>query len=159
MGNSWSYVPNDVYKPTNEIIEKLVDIVSKGGNYLLNIGPSPDGEFDVNAYQRLKEIGAWMKTNGEAIYGTRMFSVFKEGEGVRYTQSKDGKTMYVFLFDYPKDKILLTKISLSKSAKIQLLGSTSKIKWQQKDNGAEITLPTSLQAVTNHVWVIKVQDN
>ena len=54
MGNSWSYVPGDVYKPANEIIEKLVDIVSKGGNYLLNIGPGPDGELDPVAYQKAK---------------------------------------------------------------------------------------------------------
>mgnify|MGYP000371154230 CR=1 FL=1 len=65
MANSWSYVPNDQYKSANELIEKLVDIVSKGGNYLLNIAPSPDGEFDVTAYERLKEIGNWIKINGE----------------------------------------------------------------------------------------------
>lgn len=87
MAGSWSYVPNDVYKPANEIIEKLVDIVSKGGNYLLNNGPGPDGELNQTAYTRLKEIGAWMKTNGEAIYGTRMYKVFAEGETVRFTQS------------------------------------------------------------------------
>jgi alpha-L-fucosidase len=156
MGNSWSYVPNDVYKPTNEIIEKLVDIVSKGGNYLLNIGPSPEGEFDPNAYLRLKEIGAWMKINSEAIYSTRMFSVFKEGDGIRYTQSKDGKTKYIFLFDYPTNKVVLTKIALAKNVKVQLLGSPSKVKWQQKGNTVEISLPTSLKAVSDHVWVLKV---
>lgn len=156
MGNSWSYVPNDVYKPTNEIIEKLVDIVSKGGNYLLNIGPSPDGEFDPNAYVRLKEIGDWMKINSEGIYSTRMFSSFKEGDGIRYTQSKDGEMKYIFLFDYPDDKILLTKINLTKGAKIKLLGSSSTVKWQQKDKAIEISLPASLKPVSNHVWVLKV---
>src|SRR4029079_10730137 len=106
MATSWSYVPNDTYKPANEIIEKLVDIVSKGGNYLLNIGPGPDGEFDPVAYQRLKEIGTWMNVNGEAIYGTRMYTVFKEGEKIRFTQSKDGKTRYVFLFDFPENNLV-----------------------------------------------------
>ncbi|NUN99537.1 MAG: alpha-L-fucosidase [Saprospiraceae bacterium] len=156
MASSWSYVPNDTYKPTNEIIEKLVDIVSKGGNYLLNIGPGPDGELDPVAYQRLKEIGTWMTLNGEGIYGSRMFSVFKEGENIRYTQSKDGKTQFIFLFEFPKEKLLLTKIPFSKNAKLQLLGAKGKITWKQRENAIEIDLPASLKAVTDHVWVLKV---
>jgi alpha-L-fucosidase len=156
MGNSWSYVPGDVYKPTNEIIEKLVDIVSKGGNYLLNIGPGPEGEFDDTAYSRLKEIGSWMKINGEAIYGTRMFSVFGEGDNIRFTKTKEGHTKYIFLFNFPKDKISLSKIVFTKATKLRLLGSKSKIDWKQMDNGVEISIPASAQAAANYVWVIKV---
>lgn len=156
MGNSWSYVPNDVYKPANELIEKLVDVVSKGGNYLLNIGPGPDGELDPVAYQRLKEIGSWIKTNGESIYYSRMFSVFGEGEKIRYTQSKDGHTKYIFLFDFPKGKQRLTKIPFSKNTKLQLLGSKSKLSWKQKGDGVEINIPASLKSVTDHVWVLKI---
>jgi alpha-L-fucosidase len=157
MATSWSYVPNDTYKPANEIIEKLVDIVSKGGNYLLNIGPGPDGELDANAYQRLKEIGSWMKINSEAIYGTRMAKVFGEGDDVRYTQSKDGKTQYIFLFNFPEDKVVLNKISLLKNSKLQLLGSKRKINWKKTSDGVEIKIPPSEKAVTDYVWVIKVQ--
>jgi alpha-L-fucosidase len=157
MATSWSYVPGDIYKPANEIIEKLVDIVSKGGNYLLNIGPSPEGEFDPAAYQRLKEIGAWMKLNGEAIYGTRMYKVFGEGTDIRFTQTKDGKTQYIFLFNFPEDKMELTKISFSKKAKLQLLGSKKKVSWKTNPNGVEIKISSSEKGVTDHVWVIKVQ--
>ncbi len=156
MANSWSYVPNDVYKPANEIIEKLVDIVSKGGNYLLNIGPSPLGEFDDTAYSRLKEIGAWMKINGEAIYGTRMYKVFKDGDDTRFTQSKDGKTKYIFLFNFPKDKIILSKMLFTKKDKLQLLGSKLKIGWIQKENTVEIAVPPAARKAADHVWVIKV---
>ena len=156
MGNSWSYVPNDVYKPANELIKKLVDIVSKGGNYLLNIGPGPDGELDSKAYQRLKEIGAWIKINGEAIYGSRIYSSFSEGASVRYTQSKDGKTQYIFLFDFPQDKLMLTKIAFSKKTKLQLLGSKAKLSFKQKDEGVEINIPAATKLVTDYVWVIKV---
>lgn len=156
MAGSWSYVPNDTYKPTNELIEKLVDIVSKGGNYLLNIGPGPDGQLDPVAYQRLEEIGDWIKINGEAIYGTRMYSVFKEGESVRYTQSKDGKTQYIFLFEFPKEKLTLTKISAPENAQLQLLGSKLKLSWQQTKNGLEISIPQTKEKVVDHVWVIKV---
>ena len=158
MGNSWSYVPNDVYKPANEIIEKLVDVVSKGGNYLLNIGPGPDGELDPVAYQRLKEVGTWIKTNGEAIYGSRMYKVFGEGKTIRYTQTKDGQTKYIFLFDFPKEKQMLTKIPFSKNTKLQLLGSKSNLSWKQKGDAVEVNVPASLKSVTDHVWVIKVSN-
>jgi alpha-L-fucosidase len=155
MGNSWSYVPGDVYKPANEVVEKLVDIVSKGGNYLLNIGPGPDGDLDPAAYQRLKEIGAWMKINSEAIYNTRMFSVFSEGDKIRFTQSKDGKTKYILLFDFPAGKISLSKMHFTKDTKLQMLGSSSKISWKQNGNVVDITIPASAKQATDHVWVLK----
>ncbi len=68
LGNSWSYVKNENYKSLDVVINNLCAIVSRGGNYLLNIAPSPKGEFDSAAYARLDEIGAWMKANGSAIY-------------------------------------------------------------------------------------------
>jgi alpha-L-fucosidase len=156
MAGSWSYVPNDKYKPTNELIEKLVDIVSKGGNYLLNIGPGPDGEFDPVAYERLKEIGAWMKVNGEAIYGTRMYTFFNEGDRIRFTQSKDGKTRYIFLFDPPQGKVLLSRMMFHRGDRLSLLGSSVKLSWKMNAGTAEITFPLSPVAQTNHVWVVKV---
>ena len=157
MAGSWSYVPNDVYKPTNELVEKLVDIVSKGGNYLLNIGPGPDGELDPTAYQRLKEIGAWLKVNGEGIYGSRMFTSFNEGDSIRYTQSKDGNTKYIFFFEFPTVKTVLTKINFSKKAKVQLLGSKEPVKWKSTEQGTEINLSAKMKTATDHVWVLKVQ--
>jgi alpha-L-fucosidase len=156
MATSWSHVPNDVYKPTNELIEKLVDIVSKGGNFLLNIGPRPDGEFDDTAYQRLADIGAWMGVNSEAIYNTRMYNIFGEGDNIRYTQSKDGKTQYVFLFNFPAGKVKVSKLAPAPKATVQMLGSTKALKWKAVPDGVEIDVPASLQQLTNHVWVLKV---
>ncbi|RYE29025.1 MAG: alpha-L-fucosidase, partial [Sphingobacteriaceae bacterium] len=71
MGNSWSYVPGDHYKSTQNIVQLLVKIVSRGGNLLMNIGPGPDGDWDPVAYQRLKGIGDWIKINGEGIYNSK----------------------------------------------------------------------------------------
>ncbi|MCL5099485.1 MAG: alpha-L-fucosidase, partial [Candidatus Omnitrophica bacterium] len=87
MGNQWSYKPNDNYKSTHRLIQLLVDIVGKGGNFLLNIGPQPDGELPAAAVERLREIGAWMKVNGEAIYGTRAIAPFKDGQVVFTTKN------------------------------------------------------------------------
>lgn len=155
MANSWSYVPNDKYKTANELIEKLVDIVSKGGNYLLNIGPGPDGEFDPVAYERLTEIGKWMKVNGEAIYGTRMFEVFKEGDGIRFTQSKDSTVRYIFFFDYPNGKVILSKLKFAKGTSLRLLGTTKSMKWRPVDGAVEIDFPASSKSATDHVWVVR----
>lgn len=155
MANSWSYVPNDVYKPTNEIIEKLVDIVSKGGNYLLNIGPRPDGEFDDTAYLRLKEIGEWMRKNGEAIYGTRMYSVYGEGDDIRYTASKDGKAVYIFLFREPGEVLDLTKLGSSKGLRLTALGNTKNLRWSPSGEGVRVSLPKNFADQGRHVWVLK----
>ncbi|HUX84885.1 MAG TPA: alpha-L-fucosidase, partial [Chitinophagaceae bacterium] len=79
MGNSWSYVPGDHYKSVHILVQLLIRIVSRGGNFLLNIGPGPDGDLDPVAYQRLKGIGDWMAINSTAIYDTRPDSPYAEG--------------------------------------------------------------------------------
>lgn len=71
MGDQWSYKPFDKYKSTRTLIHLLVNIVSKGGNFLLNVGPDADGQFPPTALARLDEIGRWMRVNSAAIYGTR----------------------------------------------------------------------------------------
>ena len=93
MGDSWSYVPNDNYKSTKTLIHMLCDIVSKGGNLLLNVGPDADGDLPAEALQRMNEIGKWLDKNGHAIYGTRPLYPYSEGN-TRYTQSKDGRHQY-----------------------------------------------------------------
>ena len=93
MGDSWSYVENDNYKSTRKLIHTLIDIVAKGGNYLLNVGPDADGQLPEVALQRMKETGQWLKKNGYAIYGTRPLYPYAKGN-IRYTQSKDGKHKY-----------------------------------------------------------------
>ena len=156
MATSWSYVPNDVYKPADELIEKLVDIVSKGGNFLLNIGPGPDGELDPVAYDRLKEIGNWMKINGEAIYKTRMYKVFGEGNNIRFTQSKDGSTTYIFFFSFPKEPVTLKNLSLGKKCSVKMLGNNTNLKYKILPQGVQLIIPEKLEKAGKHVWVLKV---
>ena len=157
MAGSWSHTPNDKYKPTNELVEKLVDIVSKGGNFLLNFGPDPNGELDSDAYDRLKGIGDWMKVNGEGIYGSRMNKAFNEGENIRFTKSKDGNTQYIFLFDFPAEgKINISKIDIPEKATITLLGGKKNLKWKKTQTGYEIMVPAELKSTTDHVWTLKI---
>ncbi len=96
MGTSWSFVPNDDYKPASRLVRLLVDIVAKGGNLLLNIGPNPKGELPGEARDRLRELGAWMKVNGGAIYSTRALEPYKDGR-VCYTHDPGGAVNAIYL--------------------------------------------------------------
>jgi alpha-L-fucosidase len=113
--------------------------------------------LDPNAYERLKEIASWIKVNGEAIYGTRMYKVFGEGDSIRFTQAKDGKTEYIFLFNYPKEKLVLSKIAIPRNASLQMLGSSKPLKWKTEGGKVEVSVPESSKNVSKYVWVLKVQ--
>lgn len=99
MGDSWSYVKDDNYKSTNTLIHTLVDVVAKGGNLLLNVGPDQYGAIPDTCLQRMREIGAWLKINGKAIYSTRACAPYVSNKW-RFTQSKDLNTIYaIYLLD------------------------------------------------------------
>lgn len=157
MANSWSYVPNDIYKSSEVLITNLVDVVSKGGNFLLNIGPSPEGTLDSAAYKRLEDIGRWMKVNGEAIYETRKYDVIGESNGVRYTQSKDKKTIYVFISDVPAGPIVLDHVAYSNKYTISLLGSKQKV-LSSNDNG-HLKLIFPKESKGEYMWTVKLTTN
>jgi len=93
MAENWKYHPRDKYRSVADILDMLVDTVSKGGNMLLGVGPTPEGEFPSQAVERLEAIGEWMDINSEAIYGTRP-SDLKPTETVRWTQK--GEWTYAF---------------------------------------------------------------
>jgi alpha-L-fucosidase len=158
MAGSWSYVETDKYKPSDQLVETLVDIVSKGGNLLLNIGPSPLGEFAPDAYQRLDDISRWMKQNSEAIYATRPMDHFREGDRIRFTRSKDNKVRYVFLLDPPESTVQLRSLTLKKGARITALASNSNCSWKLADESVMITLPKNVQETSEYVWVLKIED-
>ena len=105
MNGSWGYkVSDNNWKSTDTLIRNLVDIASKGGNYLLNVGPTAEGLIPAPSIERLEEIGAWMAVNGESIHGTSA-STLPELEWGRCT-IKEGKgttTYYLHVFDWPED--------------------------------------------------------
>jgi len=149
MGNSWSYVPGDHYKSAMKIVQMLISIVSRGGNLLLNIGPGPDGDWDPIAYSRLQEIGAWMKVNGEAIHGSKPLIPYEQGN-THFTQSKDGKTKYIFYLSEQDEvklpaEIVIKNFPVTKKSKIRLLGTGANLKWKSENDNTTILIPSLVQ--------------
>lgn len=147
MANSWSYVPNDTYKPVDVLIHNLVDIIAKGGNYLLNVGPGPDGQLHDEAYTTMTAIGDWMKINGDAIYATKAVAPYKDGK-VCFTRKKNGNVYAIYLLD--KGEKLPATISFSglkpvKGAKLTMLGAKDKLSWKATATGTQISIPAALQ--------------
>lgn len=160
MATQWSYKPNDRYRQADDIILKLVQIVSRGGNFLLNVGPGPDGELDPVAYERLKEIGDWMQVNSDGIYGTRAIAPFKE-EKIAFTSKED----YVYAFYLnEKDEKLPEKIVINSfvpvsSKGVSLMGHDRPLKWRKTQDGIEVCIPESVRNMPpcKYVWGLKMK--
>ena len=161
MGGSWSYNPLDHYKPTNKLIHLLVDIVSKGGNFLLNVGPSPQGTLPPAALQRMKEIGAWMKVNGDAIYGTRPVAPYKQ-DNICFTKGKKGETYAIYLAGGEETTMPATLHIRgsrgTKGTKVQLLGNAGTLTWKNDDEGMVIRIPagTAAHPPCRHAWAFRI---
>jgi alpha-L-fucosidase len=161
---SWCNVQDPDYKSANRVIDFLVDVVSKNGCVLLNVTPTADGEIPKPVQERLIEIGKWLEINGEAIYGTRPFSIYGEGpqeivEGhLSERQNKDatakdirfttkGDILYAIVLDWPWKKLVIE--SLAQNSKhlpggiksIEFLGNEGKLTWDHNNEGLTINLP------------------
>ena len=145
MATQWSYKPDDKYKSTRQLIHLLVNIVAKGGNFLLNVGPDSDGELPPPALERMKEIGRWMQVNGEAIYGTRPIPPYKVGP---VCLTKKGEKLYAICLaaegqTAPPERIEIGPIRAAKS--VRLLGSDAKLEWTVTPGGLSVSLPESVR--------------
>jgi alpha-L-fucosidase len=164
---SWGYVSNHEYKTVDSIVDDLVDIVSKNGSLLLNIGPRPDGTIPEAEEAMLREIGRWLAVNGEAIYATRPFAVFGEGptaivegpfgdekrqaftsEDVRFTTR--GGELYAIVLDWPAGGRVTIKTLAEGSpqmadaiASVALLGATDAVRWSRDRAGLHVELPAA----------------
>ena len=159
MATSWSYVPDDPYKPARTLIHMLVDVVSKGGNLLLNIGPGPDGRWHEDAYRRLEELGAWMRVNGEAIYGTRAIAPYREGK-IRLTRKPDGTVYAVYGADEGETTlpayISMTQIRPAPGATVTLVGTDVALSWEPAGTGFVAHLPPGVAPPSDHAWAFRI---
>ncbi len=157
MNGTWGFRTSDQkWKSSETLIRNLVDIASKGGNYLLNIGPKPDGTFPQESIDRLKAIEKWMKVNSEAIYSTKSSPLNPLLWG-RCTkkQTSNGTTLYFTVFDWPADQKISIPNITNKVVSATLLATKTKLKTNTSNNDLEISLPSKApDAVAS---VIKVE--
>jgi alpha-L-fucosidase len=141
INRSWGFKKADTkWKSTQELVEKLSDIVSKGGNLLLNIGPKPDGSFPEGNSQQLLEMGQWLQTAGEGVYGTDSSNILQPSWG-RLTQK--GQSLYLHVFDWPADgQLVLPGVKKIKATGASLLGAAEQdLRVRTGESTVEILLP------------------
>jgi alpha-L-fucosidase len=152
IGKYWSYVPDDEFKPSLQLVQTLIKIVSRGGNLLLNIAPGPDGDWNPVAYQRLQDIADWIKINGKGIYGSEPVAPYSAGN-IYFTKSKTTKTLYAFWLSEKETVSLPADVTIPVNnietlKKVSLLGSVQKRKWNYKNGLLSIKIPRALQKST-----------
>jgi alpha-L-fucosidase len=130
FGYNWQDTEKNIVSVT-DLIDMLVGIVSEGGNMLLVVNLDGTGAMPEYEQTRLAEIGNWLKVNGEAIYATRPWTVAKQGDALRFTQSKDRRYLYAICKGRPHGEVTIDELYLDSAAKIQMLGTNRDLKWNR----------------------------
>ncbi|MGA8108573.1 MAG: alpha-L-fucosidase [Acidobacteriaceae bacterium] len=169
------------YLPPRDVIHWMIDTVAKNGTFILNIPGKPDGTIDSKEIAVLDGITAWMQINGEAIYETRPWKVFGEGpnmikagsfqgnsiaklgeKDIRFTGSKDGKTLYAIALGWPTGEFVVQSLGTAGSAqpgkieRVELLGTGEKLRWKQTSDGLRVTLPAAYKPPVDFAAALKV---
>ena len=142
------------YLSAKELLETLCSLVSKGGNFLLNIGPDADGTIPVIMEERLLQMGDWLRVNGDAIYGTRVYTK-KQQEGVYYT--KKGEDVYAIINRFPFGSQVLEHVPYSADLKASLLGSDAVLEVKDNEGRTEIVFPAINPDTLDSNWLYTIR--
>ncbi len=152
----WSYEPDgSKYKDGAWILTNLVDTVAKGGNFMVGIGPDATGLFHPKAIAALQYAGAWLKTNGEAIFNTHPLpgDGWKDGPNLRFTHSDPGSTIYAIALQWPGEELVLHNVTLPPGATVRMLGTSDSLPWHSDAvKGTVIRLPGGWQSATHRPY-------
>jgi alpha-L-fucosidase len=173
---SWGYIKDDTLKSPEFVVHQLIDIVSKNGNLLLNIGPKSDGTIPEEVQRVLLDVGAWLKVNGEAIYGTRPWRIYGEGptkvaagsfhdidtanytpEDFRFTTKSE--VLYAIGLGWPTNgeaviHALAVTLSSEHVQSVALLGSDARLQFDQRADGLHVRLP--VQSPAQYAYVLRI---
>lgn len=169
MGTQWQYKPtNDDYKSGGRLIEILIESRTKGGTFLLNVGPKPNGELPIEQEERLREVAAWTFINKESIYEVRPWIITNE-ENIWFSKTKEGNTVYAYITKMPdwsrgaRKEFVLKSIKTTSATKISVLGQSSELveynpdadascRFEQKEDGMHISIVRAQRIYNNHRW-------
>lgn len=143
LNDTWGFKLDDrTWKPVETLVQSLVDIASKGGNYLLSVGPTAAGEFPAASVERLQAIGRWMAANAESIHGTTA-SPFVQLPWGRCTKrvGAEGATLYLHVFNWPADGILRVPGLGNAPRRVRVLTTGAELEWRSREDGLQIGLP------------------
>jgi alpha-L-fucosidase len=169
MGTSWQYQPqNEHYKSGGELIRLLIQTRAKGGNFLLNVGPKPNGELPIEEEERLREIALWMFVNSDAIYAVRPWVITNEGD-IWFTKKKDSQTLYAMVESdtpWPRatwKEFTLHSVRATAKTEVSVLGQndqvveyhpeiTPKSTWHQEPDGLHVRVMQTQRLQDNFHW-------
>nr|CAD7587915.1 unnamed protein product [Timema genevievae] len=162
---SWGYRRNaklSDYLTTAELVQEVVETVSCGGNILINVGPTKDGIIAPIFEERLRDLGSWLKVNGEAIYSSKPWTFQNDTitSGV-YTKGNENdvdQTVYAIVLEWPKERqLLLGSPKLTQDSKLSILGGTGQLKWSQTSMGVTVQFPERDSLSTDWAWVVRIE--
>jgi len=169
LGTQWQFKPtNEDYKSGTNLIEMLIEIRAKGGNFLLNVGPTPDGEIPFEQERRIRELALWLFVNGEAIYQARPWHVIREGD-IWFTKAKDADTLYAILTKQPKwrrgerKEFTIASARATADTTIEVLGHAGRLveyapdkdagpRFTQDDEGLRLSVVRAQRLYNDHQW-------
>lgn len=159
MNRTWGFRPNDTeWKSVGELLRHLSDIASKGGNFLLNVGPTPEGEIPPASVERLKAIGQWLKDYGVAIYGTQASPFPRRlpwGRVTRRSLPNGGEMLYAQIWTWPKDTRILLPDVTEAPVRAELLPKGPEVTARKTEAGVELLLPDAIP--DEHINVVAVE--
>ena len=169
LGTQWQFKPtNEDYKSGGQLIEMLIEIRAKGGNFLLNLGPQPDGLIPFEQERRIREMALWLFINREAVYEIRPWHVIREGD-IWFTKSKDPHTVYAILTKLPdwkkgqRKEFTLKSVRATDQTTVSVLGQSGRVleydpkanpetRWTQKEDGLHISVMRAQRIYNNTRW-------
>lgn len=157
FGTSFGYLEGDTYKTIKGVIHEMIEVISRNGNFLINIGPKGDGTIPEPQVERLQAMGDWLRINGAAIYGSRYWKVSDQKED-HLSFTTNGKNLYAIALEKPTGSFTIdgTKGWSSRSVQnVKLLGSNSRVSWEMTTDGLQIS-PPSNWGKSEYAWTFEI---